>query len=86
MEKLYPEKLYPVSRDYIVFNLQVLWDETSVYGINPNPFLNEEITNILDNIRKYKGRLPGKMYARAKELATGREVERDRKYYDWRFN
>lgn len=72
-------KLYPVSRDIILFNLTVLWDETAEYGINENPLLNDEITKILDNIRKYKGRLPGKMYARAKELAIGRELERDRR-------
>ena len=73
------EKLYPVSRDNILFNLNVLWDETAEYGINENPILNDEITKILDNIRKYKGRLPGKMFARAKELAIGRELERDRR-------
>ena len=73
------EKLYPVSRDNILFNLTVLWDETAIYGINENPSLNEEVTKILDNIRKYRGRLPGKMYARAKELAIGRELERDRR-------
>ena len=73
------EKLYPVSRNNILFNLTVLWDETAIYGINENPSLNEEVTKILDNIRKYRGRLPGKMYARAKELAIGRELERDRR-------
>ena len=73
------EKLYPVSRNNILFNLTVLWDETAIYGINENPSLNEEVTKILDNIRKYRGRLPGKMYARAKELAVGRELERDRR-------
>lgn len=73
------EKLYPVSRDNILFNLTVLWDETAIYGINENPSLNEEVTKILDNIRKYRGRLPGKMYARAKELTIGRELERDRR-------
>ena len=73
------EKLYPVSRDNILFNLNVLWDETAEYGINENPLLNDEITKILDNIRKYKGRLPSKMFARAKELAIGRELERDRR-------
>ena len=70
------EKLYPVSRDNILFNLNALWDETAEYGINENPILNDEITKILDTIRKYKGRLPGKMFARAKELAIGRELER----------
>lgn len=30
------EKLYPVSRDIILFNLNVLWDETVEYGINEN--------------------------------------------------
>ena len=73
------EKLYSVSRNNILFNLAVLWDETAIYGINENPSLNEEVTKILDNIRKYRGRLPGKMYARAKELAVGRELERDRR-------
>lgn len=72
------EKLYSVSRDNILFNLRVLWDETAVHGINENLSLNAEISNILDNIRKYKGKLPYKMFARAKELAFGRELERDR--------
>lgn len=78
-------KLYPVSRENIFFNLNVIWDETSVYGINPNPDLNMEVEGILNNIRKYRGNLPGKMYARAKELALGRELARERKYRE-KFN
>lgn len=72
-------KLYPVSREFILFNLEVLLDENGPYSDNPNYDLYDEVHNLLNLIHKYKGRLPGKEYARAKELAVGREIARDKK-------
>lgn len=71
-------KLYKVSRDFIMFNLNVIWDETSEYGVKPNPDLHYEVEDLMNMAYKYKGRLPYKEYARAKELATAREILRDR--------
>ena len=71
-------KLYSVSRENIQFNLEVLLDESGIYSENPNPELYNEVVNLLNLIHKYHGRLPGKEYARAKELAVGRELLRDK--------
>lgn len=71
-------KLYNVSRDFIMFNLNVIWDETSEYGVNPNFDLHHEVECLMNMAYKYKGRLPYKEYARVKELALAREITRDR--------
>ena len=46
-------------------------------GATPNADLYWEIHDLLDTMYKYHGYLPGKLYARAKELAVGRHIARE---------
>jgi len=77
IDKKTGQKLYQVSREFIQFNLISLIDEVHPQGISPNADLYWEIHDLLDTMYKYNGYLPGKLYARAKELAVGRHIARE---------
>ena len=77
IDKKTGQKLYPVSREFIQFNLISMIDEVHPQGISPNADLYWEIHDLLDTMYKYHGYLPGKLYARAKELAIGRHMNRE---------
>ena len=78
IDKKTGQKLYPVSREFIQFNLTTLFDEVHpTLGASPNADLYWEINDLLDTMCKYHGYLPGNLYARAKELATARDLKRE---------
>lgn len=70
------KKLYRVSRDGVQFNLESIACTMVPETAEQEEFLNE-VQSILGVLYR-KGGLPYNLYHRALEIATCREMERDR--------
>ena len=67
IDKKTGQRLYPVSREFIQFNLISMIDEVHPQGISPNADLYWEIHDLLDTMYKYHGYLPGRQLSNCEE-------------------